>query len=118
MKLNKKQIRTLPIEVATRILESQARYRTRNCNYHQESPGWELYLAEGVTYSAFDDKGNPLKTIHMQSSRTLHAGGGWQSHRIGSKIPIPQGNWIVAFRFFMGDPKIDVHHVGPHQIGE
>ena len=117
MKLNKTQIRNLPGDVSKRILEDQARYHTRNCEYVQHKLGWELYLAEGVTYSAFDKDGNPMQTIQMQAGHSLHAGGGWQSHQIGARVPIPEGHWIVMFRLFCGKPIIRVHHVGPYQIG-
>lgn len=116
MKLNKKQIRKLPKEVAARVLEDQARYHTRFCEYKQTIPGWKLYLAEGVTYSAFDKNGNYMSTIQMQASHSLHVGN-WQSHRIGDRIPIPEGAWVVSFRLFMGKPFIRIFHAGPYQIG-
>ena len=118
MKLNKKQVHTLPKEVAARVLEDQDRYHTRFCEYERHEPGWKLHLAEGVTYSAFDKNGAPMQTIQMQAGHSLHAGGGWQSHKIGAEIPIPEGHWVVAFELFCGCPMIYVHHVGPYQIEE
>ena len=118
MKLNKPQIRTLPKDVSLKILGYQKQYRTRFCEYEQHEPGWELHLAEGVTYSAFDKNGAPMQTIQMQAGHSLNAGGGWQSHQIGARIPIPEGHWVVMFRLFCGTPIIRVHHVGPYQIRE
>ena len=116
-KLCKAEIKQLPAGVRDRVLEIQQRYHTRFCELDIESPGWCVYLDEGVKYTAFDAKGQELATIRMQSQSSLHAGGGWQSHQIGKQIPIPQGAWVVEFELFLGKPFIHVHHVGLIQVG-
>jgi len=115
-KLKKAQIRALPGEVGAEVLALQQRYRTRSCDYEQESPGWQMYLAEGVKYTAFDSDGKKMSTVRMQHSDSLHAGGGWQSHQVGQRLPVPQGAWVVEFELFCGRPFIKVHHVGPHML--
>ena len=112
-KLKKAQIRSLPGAIPQAILDLQKRYRTRYCAFHQESPGWKLYLAEGARYTAFDSDGEEMSTVKMQSEHSLHAGGGWQSHQVGQRFPVPQGAWVLEFEIFLGKPFINVHHVGP-----
>jgi len=112
--LKKAQIRALPADVSDYILSLQSRYRTRFCKLYQESPGWELYLAEGASYEFFY-QGDSMG-LRMQSQEWLHAGGPKESHQIGRKVPIPQGAWVVEFELFLGKPIINVHHAGAYQL--
>lgn len=116
-KLRKSQIRSLPGSIPQAILSLQSRYSTRHCVYEQESPGWQLYLAEGARYTAFDKDGREMDTVRMQSEHSLHAGGGWQSHQVGKRLPVPQGAWVLEFELFLGKPFIHIHHVGPYLLG-
>ena len=114
-RLKKAQIRALPHPIADRVLALQSRYSTRNCTFHVESPGWELYLAEDTTYTCWDGDQKQF-TLKMQSQRWLHAGGHKMSHQIGDRYPMEQGTWVVEFELFLGKPIIHVHHVGPYQL--
>ena len=114
-KLKKAQIRALPEPVSRRVLALQDRYRTRNCTFFIEPVGWQMYLDEGASYTCWDGDQREF-TLHMQSERTLHAGGHRMSHQIGQRYPVPQGAWVVEFELFLGKPIIDVHHVGPYSL--
>jgi hypothetical protein len=113
MKLKKAQIKALPAKISEHVLALQARYRTRNCDLECKESGWELYLGEGAKYFCLRPDGD-VSSVQMQSERTLHAGGGWRSHQVGKRIPLPKGTWIVEFELFLGKPFIRVLHVGEY----
>ncbi len=110
-------IQSFPTPVQSYVFGLMEGCRTRNVRLYHESPGWELYLAEGCQYKMFLN-GESGKTLRMQSQMSLHAGGSAASHKIGSRIPIPPTAWVVEFELFCGKPFIGVHHVGLEQIGE
>lgn len=115
-KLNAKQIRQLPQAVTDKVKAYQERYRTRFCQLYLESPGYALYLGEGCSYTAYDASGRELDTVTMLSARTMHNPRDKRKTRIGDRIPIPQGAWVVEFELFCGKPIINVYHAGAWQL--
>lgn len=110
-----REIKQLPKAVGALVKSYQKRYRTRSCQFDIQSPGWELYLAEGARYTAFNARGEQLQSVQMQSEHSLHAGNK-KGQRIGERVPVPEGHWIVEFELFCGSPYIKVNHVGLFQL--
>lgn len=114
-KVTKAQIKEFPAEVQEAVFALMKRYRTRNVKYSNRPEGFKLYLAEGASYTAFF-KGQK-QSIQMMSQSSLHAGGGWQAHQVGSRIELPLGAWVVEFELFLGKPFITVFNVNHKAIG-
>lgn len=109
-KVTKKQMKAIfPKSVQDKVFDLMKRYRTRNVNLYNQPEGWEMYLAEGVRYEVyFKDE---WSGVQMQSNHSLHAGNK-KGLRIGERVPMPVGCWVVEFKLFLGKPFVKVHNVG------
>ena len=115
-KVTKSEIKGFPPQVQDKVFALMKRYRTRNVSFEMENPFWQLYLDEGVDYTFFYN--DEERTIQMQAQHSLHAGGSRTGHRVGERMALPQGTWVVSFKLFLGKPFISVHHVGLEALSD
>ena len=102
--------KSFPKDVQDKVFALMQYYRTRNVSFEMENPAWKLCLDEGVDYTFW--YAGQQRHIRMQAQHSLHAGVSRTGHRVGERMALPQGTWIVSFKLFLGKPFISVHHVG------
>lgn len=111
VKITKSQMREVfPDSVRIKVFELMTTRRTRNVRLFNEPKGWELYLDEGSHYTFY--YGNEERQVTMQAQHSLHAGGHPTGHRVGQRMALPVGTWVVEYKLFLGKPFINVYNVG------
>lgn len=116
-KINATEIRALPEAVQARVKALMQEFRTRRVLFEIHDPTFQLYLAEGVRYYFF--YGEEQAGVTMQSQDSFHAGGHPFSYRVGQRVSLPQGTWVIGFEMFCGStPFIEVQHWGQAALEE
>jgi len=111
VKVTKAQMReAFPQSVQDQVFDLMKAKRTRNVKLYNEPEGWELYLDEGSRYTFY--YGEESAHVSMQAGHSLHAGGHPTSYRVGQRMPLPPGTWVVEYKLFLGKPFINVYNVG------
>lgn len=97
-KLKAAEIRQLPRDVCSTVTALQKRFHTRNARLKIVDPSFQLYLGEGCKYNFF--YGDNTASVKMQAQHSLHAGAPRTSYRVGERVLLPQGTWVVEFELF------------------
>jgi hypothetical protein len=107
-RISKKLLSQLPKLVADQLADVAGK-RIHTLTYHQEKPGFQLYLDEGAYYVViYKDQ---VGSVRMISENTIGAAVQGNNYRVGERVPLPVGTVVIERQIFLGKYLLDIYNV-------